>query len=261
VQWFEQEIELAHSEGVSPPENFPFFLSSNNPNGQAILLIHGFSASPREMLPLGKILQKNNFTVYGIRLPGHGTSPEDLQTRKAEEWQTSVSQGYQSLLGMGFKVSVAGSSTGALLALTLALKHPPEKLILLSPFLQLKHFLAPFAGLLSYLIPYQKKDIPAVDQPFYYRQRPLKGVAQINRLRRQLRGQLKLITTPSLTLTSTGDATIAAGTAAEIHRQLGSQQKQFHCYGEDVPHVLTTAENPLQQDVLQRCINFLNNST
>ena len=257
MRWFEQETELAHKEGVSHPENLPFFLSPENPNGQAVLLIHGFTASPREMLPLGRILQKHNFTVYGVRLPGHGTSPEDLSTRRASEWQTNVKHSYQSLVKMDFEISVAGLSTGALLALNLALQHPLDKLILLSPFLQLQHFLAPFAGLLSYLIPYQNRDISESERPFYYQQRPLRGIAQINRLSRQLRGKLSLITTPSLILTSTGDATIAEGTAAKIHQQLGSNQKQFHCYGNEVPHVLTTAENPLQQDVLQRCINFL----
>ncbi len=257
MQWFEQEIELSHDEGVSHPENLPFFLSAKNPNGQAIVLIHGFGASPREMLPLGKILQRHDFTVYGARLPGHGTSPEDLATRKAEEWLATVEHGYQSLVKMGFATSAAGLSTGALIALKLALQQHLEKLILLSPFLQLDHFLAPFAGLLSHLIPYQEKDISTAEQPFYYQQRPLKGIAQINRLSRQLRGKLSLITTPSLILTSTGDATIAPGTAEKIYQQLGGQKKQFHCYGDEVPHVLTTTENPQQHDVLQRCVNFL----
>ncbi|MCK5913820.1 MAG: alpha/beta fold hydrolase [Desulfuromusa sp.] len=261
MQWFEQDVELAHREGVSHPENLPFFLSPENPNGQAVLLIHGFSASPREMFPLGKTHQQNNYTIYGVRLPGHGTSPEDLATRKAEEWKTVVESGYQALSDMNFKVSVAGLSTGSLLALELALRHHPEKLILLSPFLQLQHFLAPFASVLSYLIPYQEKEIFESERPFYYQQRPLKGIAQINRLCRHLQGNLGLITTPSLILTSTGDATIAQGTAAKIYQQLGSIQKQFHRYGDDVPHVLTTAENPHQQNVLQRCVDFLGIST
>ncbi|MCK5826299.1 MAG: alpha/beta fold hydrolase [Desulfuromusa sp.] len=261
MQWFEQEKKLAHDEGVSHPDNFPFFLVPEDPNGQALLLIHGFSAAPREMLSLGKFLQKNNFTVYGTRLPGHGTQPEDLLNRKAEEWQETVSRGYQSLLKMDLNVSVAGSSTGALLALTLALEQQPDKLILLSPFLRLKHILAPFAGLLSYLISYQDKTIPEAESPFYYQRRPLKGIAQINRLCKQLHGHLGEITTPSLILTSTGDATIAAGTAAVIFHQLGSSNKKLHRYGDEVPHVLTTSENPLRDDVFQRCISFLNSST
>lgn len=257
MQWYEEEKQLARDEGVLHPENFPFLLTPEKSNGQAVLLIHGFSASPREMLLLGTTLQKNNFTVYGVRLPGHGTRPEDLRHRKAEEWQETVSRGYQALLKMGFNVNVAGLSTGALLTLTLALKQQPNKLILLSPFLHLKHILAPLAAPLSYLIPYQEKYIPEAEQPFYYQRRPLKGIAQINRLCRQLDGQLNLVTPPTLILTSTGDATIATGTAAKIYQQLGSRQKQFHCYGDEVPHVLTATDSPAQPDVLHRCVDFL----
>ncbi len=257
MQWFNQEIELAYNEGVTHPENLPFFLSPEKPNGQAVLLVHGFGASPREMFPLGKKLQQHNFTVLGVRLPGHGTSPEDLANRRAEEWLATVEHGYLSLAQRDFKVSAAGLSTGALLILKLALQQQLENLILLSPFLKLHHMLAPFAGFLSNLIPYQKKEISSEESPFYYQRRPLKGIAQINILRRELSDKLKMIKAPSLTLTSSGDKTIAAGTAEKVYQQLGSLQKQFHCYGDEVPHVLTTSENPQQQDTLQRCINFL----
>ncbi len=257
MRWFDREIDLAHNQGVSHPENLPFLLLPETPNGRAVLLIHGFTASPRELRPLGEILLRHNFTVYGIRLEGHGTNPADLARRKAEEWLATVERGYQSLAEMNLRVSAAGLSTGALLALQLALTHPLEKLILLSPFLKLRHFLAPFAGPLSVLIPYQNRGIPAAEQPFYYRQRPLKGVAQINRLRRRISRRLHRLTTPTLVLASAGDVTVAPGTAEALFKKLGSDSKQFHCYGPEVPHVLTTAENPLQQDVLQRCVNFL----
>lgn len=257
MQWLEREIELAHNERVSHPDNLPFYLSPENSNGKAVLLIHGFSASPREMRPLGTILQRHNYTVYGVRLPGHGTTPQDLANRRAEEWLETVERGYQSLVQMNFNVNVAGLSTGALLSLHLALKQHPEKMILLSPFLQFQHLLAPFAGLLSHLVPYQDKEVSKAERLFYYQRRPLKGIAQINRLLKQLNGKLESIMTPTLIITSTGDATIAKGTAAKIYQQLASNEKQFHCYGNEVPHVLTTTENPQQQDVLQRCVDFL----
>ncbi|WP_321366327.1 alpha/beta fold hydrolase [uncultured Desulfuromusa sp.] len=256
MQWIEQEIELAKHEGVTHQENLPFLLLPEKPNGQAIMLIHGFSSSPKEMSLLGTELFRHNFTVYGVRLPGHGTTPEDLATRRAEEWYATIERGYQSLLAMNFEISAVGLSTGALLTLKLALKHPLEKIILLSPFLQLQHFLAPFAGPLSYLIPYQKKTILEAEAPFYYHLRPLKGIAQINSLCKQLSSKLKNIKAPSLTLASTGDKTIAKGSAAKVYQQLGGCQKQFYCYGNDVPHVLTTVGNPQLQDVLQRCIKF-----
>jgi len=256
-QWLEQEIQTAQNDGVTHPANYPFLLSPEKSSKQAILLIHGFSSSPREMHYLGKYLQQCNFTVAGVRLPGHGTTPEDLATRCAEEWLETVMRGYQQLVSVGFKVSVGGLSTGAVLSLNLALQANPENLLLLSPFLKLHHPLARFANWLHHLIPYQHKNIPAEAQPFYYQRRPLKGVAQIIRLCQKLDNQLYRINVPSLILTSSGDTTIAPGTAQQIYQQLASTDKVFHNYGATVPHVLTTAENPEQADVLKRCSSFL----
>jgi len=258
VEWFEQEIETAHNHGVTHPGNLPFFTVPTNPNGQAVLLIHGYCASPQEMMPLAEILLQHHITVCGVRLPGHGTSPADLVNRSATEWLTTVKQGYQFLIERDYRVSVAGLSTGALLALTLAQHQTPEKLLLLAPFLRLQHPMAPFTGILSHFIRYQNRSVSVTEQQFYYQQRPLSGVAQIIMLCHQLKKQLNQIKTPALTLTSTGDRTIATGTATKLQQQLGSKIKPIHCYDDSVPHALLSIQNPQRDDVLNRSLNFLN---
>jgi len=253
----EQELELARAAGVSHPENLPFLLQPEQPNGQGVLLVHGFSATPREMRRLGEFLCHHNFTVFAVRLPGHGTTPEDLSERRTEEWLAAVDRGFQLLTENNLKISGIGLSTGALLLMKLSLIRRFDNLVLLSPFLQLKHALAPLADWLSLLFPYQKREIREADQPFYYRRRPLKGIAQINRLRRQLQDKLQQIKTPVLVLAAEGDATISPGTAERLFNRLGSRHKKFHCYGPEVPHVLTTAENPRLEDVFSRILSFL----
>ena len=256
-QWLEQEIKIARSDGVSRADNYPFLLIPEKPSKQAVLLVHGFSSSPREMFPLAEILYQHNFIVAGVRLPGHGTSPEDLAQRNADEWLETVRRGYQHLSGQGFTTSIGGLSTGAVLALNLALEAQPENLLLLSPFLRLRHPLAPLASWLHYIIPYQHKKISPQEQPFYYQRRPLKGIAQINTLCRRLQGKLGEIHTPSLVLASAGDKTIAKGTAEDIFQKIGSRKKSFHCYEPEVPHVLISENSPARSDVLNRCIDFL----
>ena len=220
--------------------------------------MHGFTATPREMRSLGERLCAENFTVFSVRLPGHGTTPEDLAQRSVEEWLAAVERGYQILQQQQLLISGVGISTGALLLLKLSRLHSFNGLALLSPFLQLSHPLADFAGIISIVRPFQQRPIAAAEQPFYYHRRPLKGVAQINRLRRGLKQQLPEITLPVLVLAAEGDATIAPGSALQLFNLLGSADKEFHCYGPEVPHVLTTAENPQQQDVFTRVISFLN---
>lgn len=251
------EIELACNAGVQHPENHPFLLTPKTPNGHGILLVHGFSATPREMRPLADYLSNLNFTVCGVRLPGHGTSPEDLADRRVEEWLSATERGYQILRQEQQAVSAVGLSTGALLILQLSLVRHLERLVLLSPFLRLKHPLAPLAGALSLLVPYQHRQIEAVDQPFYYQRRPLKGIAQLNRLKRQARNNLQQVTSPTLILAAKGDKTVYPGTAERMFNLLTCPEKEYHCYGEEVPHALTIEENPCRMDVFQRTASFL----
>ncbi len=258
MSWIEEERERAWTEGVIHPENFPFLLRPTQPNGQAVVLIHGFGATPRSIFPVATALYNHRYTVAGVRLPGHGTSPDDLKQRKATEWVKTACAAYDELAAHGLNISVGGLSTGALVALTLASQRPLNRLLLFSPFLKLRHHLAPMAGFLSLFVPYQKRTIAVQEKDFYYSQRPLKAIAQINRLLRDMPHILPQINAPTLVLTSRGDNTIAQRTAFKLFQRLGTPHKVLHTYGHDVPHVLTTAENPELDDVLQRCIEFMN---
>lgn len=261
MSWIEKATEQARADGVRHPENFPYLLLPEAANGHGVLIIHGFGATPREVRPLAEALCKCGFTVAGIRLPGHGTSPRDLKKRHAQEWLNAAASGYQALADMKLTVSICGLSTGAIIALFVAARHPVERLLLLAPFLRLRHRMTQLAGMVSPFLLYRNRAVATDDHNFYYTRLPLKGVAQINHLLRKLPHILPQIDVPTLTLTSTGDATIAPGTATALHQLLGSGNKSIHIYGDDVPHVLTTKENPRLDDVLQRCTDFLESGT
>ena len=50
-------------------------------NDIGVLVIHGFTGTTQSMRYLGTELHKQfGFTVEGPRLPGHGTSPDDMET-------------------------------------------------------------------------------------------------------------------------------------------------------------------------------------
>lgn len=253
----EQEIARARADGVDHPENLPFLLTPKKTTEHAVLLVHGFGSTPRELRELAELLLAHDFCVLAVRLPGHGTSPEDLATRSAEEWLEATERGYRILQQQGYRISAAGLSTGCLLILQLAVSVPLERQVLLSPYLRLKHPLSPWAGLLSFFYPYQSRDIDPCEEIYYYRKRPLKGVAQLNRLRKQANRLLPQLSIPTLVLASEGDRTVSPGTARELFEKLASSEKQFHCYGPEVPHVLTANCNPQKQDVLLRSLNFL----
>ncbi|TWI72241.1 esterase/lipase [Desulfobotulus alkaliphilus] len=101
----------------------PFFLEGM-PGRAGVLLIHGYLSLPARMQALGDILQKKGFWVYGVRLPGHGTSLEDLEKAKAGQWEDAVLEGYALLHVLCGKVAAVGVSLGGLLASLLAVRIP-----------------------------------------------------------------------------------------------------------------------------------------
>ena len=52
----------------------------NKSSKKGVLIIHGFSSSTYETLPLGKFLSDKGFRVFIPNLPGHGTTVEDCNS-------------------------------------------------------------------------------------------------------------------------------------------------------------------------------------
>lgn len=99
---------------------------------EGVLLIHGFTGSPAELLLLGQFLNAAGFTVLGTRLAGHGTNEEDLMRTTKENWLNTVLDGYSVLQGICEKIFVVGHSMGALLALKLSTCRKIEKVVTIS---------------------------------------------------------------------------------------------------------------------------------
>jgi carboxylesterase len=58
--------------------------------------------------------------VHGVRLPGHGTTVEDLDQTTWSDWADAVADAYDALHRTCSRVAVVGQSLGGLLALHLA---------------------------------------------------------------------------------------------------------------------------------------------
>ena len=89
-----------------------------------VLLLHGLTATTAEVRPLAKRLLNEGYTVSGILLPGHATTPENLSQTHREDWIKASEEAYNELKRECSSVIVGGESVGALLALRLASDHP-----------------------------------------------------------------------------------------------------------------------------------------
>lgn len=88
------------------------------------LVLHGFTGNPVTMRPLAEAFVEAGFTVSMPRLPGHGTTVEDMDTTSWADWSAEVERAYTELAGVTEMVVVAGLSMGGTLACWLAARHP-----------------------------------------------------------------------------------------------------------------------------------------
>jgi len=72
---------------------------------------------------LAQFYADQGFTVALPRLAGHGTTPEDLEKRKYQEWIEDVEKAYQWLKERTSKRFVTGLSMGGTLTLYMGEKH------------------------------------------------------------------------------------------------------------------------------------------
>ncbi len=85
-----------------------------------VLLSHGFTGSPQSMRPWAEHLAGEGFTVRLPRLPGHGTSWQELNRTRFEDWYAVVDAALTELTERCSKVVVGGLSMGGTLVTRLA---------------------------------------------------------------------------------------------------------------------------------------------
>lgn len=91
----------------------------------AVLVLHGFTGSTQSMRYMGEELHRRfGFSVYGPRLKGHGTSPDDFATTGYLDWLRSAEDALHALSGGKKKVFVTGLSMGGTICLNLAARFP-----------------------------------------------------------------------------------------------------------------------------------------
>src|SRR5918997_6637305 len=99
------------------------YCGGSGPNG--VLLCHGFSGSPYSMRPWAKHLEADGFRVAVPRLPGHGTTWQELNQTRWEDWYAAVERAFLDLRAECERVFVCGLSMGGGLAIRIAEQHGP----------------------------------------------------------------------------------------------------------------------------------------
>lgn len=209
----------------------PFFFEGG-PIG--CLLIHGFSGSPPEMRPMGEFLAGKGLTVLGVRLAGHGTTPEDMARTTWHDWVASAEEGLRELKGRCEQVFVAGLSMGGLITLHLAAHHPLAGIIPMSApaYIADRRFrFMPLAQhFLRWVTPNIESDLTdpeAEERIFSYKVLPARCIVSLGELLRLVRGELPQVKVPALIMQGEKDHHIPADSARLIYNELGSAEKEI----------------------------------
>jgi carboxylesterase len=88
------------------------------------LCIHGFTGNPSSMRGVAEAFAAAGYHVELPRLPGHGTSVDDMLATRWADWSSEVEAAYQRLSQRVDSVVVAGLSMGGTLTLWAATEHP-----------------------------------------------------------------------------------------------------------------------------------------
>lgn len=214
---------------TSRPKPTPFFMEGGK---TGVLLIHGFTGSPAEMRPLGHYLHEHGLTVAAPLLPGHGTTPEDLNRQRRQDWIDQVEGAWRGLAGRCTHVFVAGLSLGALLAIMLAARQPAVAgLILYSPAIIVTDPRSHFVALLKYLTPTVAKppdyftESSAHTQMWSYPVYPTAATHEFMRLIGDAKRTLPLVRCPILTMYSRADTTIHPNCASLIYQRVATTDR------------------------------------
>lgn len=203
------------------------FAADGGPAG--ILLIHGFTGSPASLRPFAERYAGLGLSVRLPRLPGHGTTPEDLARRRWPEWVGEVERAFAELRARCERVVVLGQSFGAALAVHLAAERPVDGLALLSPYLYDARLVAlPVGRLVLRRVRGVGDDIARSGvTELAYPQIPVAALAQVAAFLRIARRQLPRVRAPALVFRPGADHVVPRSNPERVFRTLGSPCKEL----------------------------------
>jgi carboxylesterase len=216
---------------------------------QVCLLVHGFTGSPHETYELGRYLFERGYSVYGLRLAGHGGTSEDLALTPWVDWLASVDTALNLLETRYAAVNLIGFSLGGALSILEARRHKLRRMALLATPLRIQgdwrvNLIGFARHTTAWYYPLEYADLsdPEVratilahapdidlDDPqvqTYVRQNVRISVAAADELRRALRvaqAGLPLVQTPVLVMHGRDDQIAPCDSAELIVSRIGSR--------------------------------------
>lgn len=193
------------------------------------LLCHGFTGTPQSLRGWAEHLAEEGFTVSVPRWPGHGTTWQEMNRTRWEDWYAGAERALADLASRCELVVVGGLSMGAALALALAEQHPEDVagLVLVNPAVKLddprlrlvpllKHVVPSMPGIASDIKKPGQKELAYDRTPLRALHSSLQGYAAVVR-------DLPSVTQPVVVLHSPEDHVVPASSSELVLSRISSK--------------------------------------
>jgi carboxylesterase len=250
------------------PTAEPFFLQGNR---TGILLIHGFTGTPKEMCWMGESLNKSGYTCLGIRLNGHATHLEDMRRSRWTDWTASVEDGFHLLSGSVDRIFLVGLSMGGVLSLLMSTKFAQRVagVVAISTPYSLprdpKNYPVWLIKLYGRFIKYAPKsgEVPgaswfdknAFADHVSYQQNPVSSVAELKGLLYEMQAALPKVRTPVLLIHSKDDTYVLPENMEKIYAGLVNASDRTKLYVTGSGHVVT--RDAARHQVFEAALEFI----
>lgn len=217
---------------------------SHQGGSTGVLLCHGFTGSPQSIRAWAEYLAKAGLSVSLPRLPGHGTTWQEMARTRWEDWFAEVDRAFDELQSRSDEVFVMGLSMGGCLALRLAevRGEAVRGLVLVNPSLAPDTWLFALAPVLKLLVPSLKglasdiKKEGAVE--LGYDRTPVKAAASLPGLWRTTQQHLGELTQPVLVFRSTVDHVVGPNSMKALQQGVSQDKLEVRTLA-DSYHVAT----------------------
>lgn len=217
---------------TTAPHAEPFH-SDGEPDGTGrrvgVLLSHGFTGSPASMVGWGRHLAGLGYAVAVPRLPGHGTTWQDMTTTRYDDYYAEIEREFEALKARTDVVVVAGLSMGGCLVLQLAERRPTEVagVVLVNAAVNSTNKQLLAVPVMKHLV----KAMPAIGDDIKkegvvenaYDKTPLKPLASMVTAWKQVRADLPQVTAPVLLFRSAEDHVVDPSSARIILGAISSR--------------------------------------
>ncbi|MBT6753381.1 alpha/beta fold hydrolase [bacterium] len=233
-------------------------------NETAVVILHGWSAFPKQVKTLANFINKRGYLVHAPLLSGHGTTPDDLAKATEADWINDTKRAIKKVKSeKGIKrVVLIGISLGGNISLLVSQETAVDGIVLLGTPVHFKNHLGVWMG--SFFVPffkkYLKKNYPKSiqrDFDFFnttsYQYYPTICVREVLSATRHCAFSLLKVTAPLLILQTNKDYVVAKYSPWVIYNSVSSKVKKLQWIK------LQNEDHVFIQDEMKDCFDMILN--